>query len=637
MAVLKVGPKATEHLGRGPAPPVTEREPVRPWRGLGLRAREVLVVSLLTFLVVATTTLLNISYLTRRTLEETYRHGELLTRQIYGLSARTLLRGSEVDPARALAEDRELRDFLNLAVQYSPQVLYIAITDPSGRAILHTDPQKQGHALPARPAWNVLLSHNAFRRIGALYGGDQIYEIILPLSLDRQPFGAIRLGIPLSLVKGELHEALVQSALFGGVALMGALVVAFGLSSLTLKPIRSLARDMERLRRGELDFGSSENATDEFGEIAFHLQRLGQEMRADRTQVKAQHARYQHVVDHLEDGLVFLDVDQRVQFANRAAGLILGPSVAGANGIALGEALGPAHPVLRLVQQALGESANLQSISVKIPTEGGGTIDCMISVFPVEASDHVREGVLVLMKDLRALTVSARTLRSLIRYSAQVAELGKATSEVTHEVKNPLNAMAIHLRLLKDRLGEVPDPVKQSLDVIQKQIGRLDSVVQNFMHSIRPQNLELGAVDVVAIVTEICSLLEAEWRDKGVSFVTRAAADLPSVQGNGDALRTAFMNIILNACQAMPTGGVVTATVERPQEDVLAVAISDTGTGIKPEDMDQIFRMSFTTKAEGSGIGLTLVRRIVEMHDGDIEVSSRVGQGTTIVVRLPIR
>jgi PAS domain S-box-containing protein len=637
MAVLKVGPKATERLARGPAQPVTEGEPVRPWRGLGLRAREVLAVSLLTFLVVATTTLLNISYLTGRTLEETYRHGELLTRQIYGLSASTLLRGPEVDPARALAEDRELRDFLNLAVQYSPQVLYIAITDPSGRAILHTNPQRQGQALPARPAWKVLLSHNAFRRIRALYAGDQIYEIVLPLSLDRQPFGAIRLGIPLSLVKGELHEALVQSTLFGGVALIGALVVAFGLSSLTLKPIRNLARDMERLRRGELDFGSSENATDEFGEIALQLQRLGQEIRADRTQVKAQHARYQHVVDHLEDGLVFLDVDQRVQFANRGAGLILGASVAGANGIALNEALGPAHPVLRLVQQALGESANLQSVSVKIPTEGGGTIDCMVSVFPVEASDHVREGVLVLMKDLRALTVSARTLRSLIRYSAQVAELGKATSEVTHEVKNPLNAMAIHLRLLKDRLGEVPDPVKQSLDVIQKQIGRLDSVVQNFMHSIRPQNLELGAVDVAAIVKETCSLLEAEWRDKGVSFVTRAAADLPNVQGNDDALRTAFMNIILNACQAMPTGGVVAVTVERPQEDVLAVAISDTGTGIKPEDMDQIFRMSFTTKAEGSGIGLTLVRRIVEMHDGDIEVSSRVGQGTTIVVRLPIR
>ena len=192
-----------------------------------------------------------------------------------------------------------------------------------------------------------------------------------------------------------------------------------------------------------------------------------------------------------------------------------------ASGIALGEALGPAHPVWRLVQQALGEAASLQSVSVRVPTEDGGAMDCMVSVFPVEASDHAREGVLVLMKDLRALTVSARTLRSLIRYSAQVAELGKATSEVTHEVKNPLNAMAIHLRLLKDRLGDVPEPVKQSLDVIQKQIGRLDSVVQNFMHSIRPQNLELGEVDVSAIVKEICSLLEAEWRDKGVFFVTR--------------------------------------------------------------------------------------------------------------------
>ena len=194
MAVLEIGPTTVERLGRSPAKPMTASEAARPWRGLGLRTREVLVVSLLTFLVVATTTLLNVSYLTRRTLEETYRHGELLTRQIYGLSARSLLRGAEVDPGRALAEDRELRDFLNLAVQYSPQVLYMAITDRSGRAILHTDPQKQGQPLPARPAWKTLLSYNTLRRLRALYGGDQIYEVVLPLSLDRQPFGAIRLG-----------------------------------------------------------------------------------------------------------------------------------------------------------------------------------------------------------------------------------------------------------------------------------------------------------------------------------------------------------------------------------------------------------------------------------------------------------
>jgi PAS domain S-box-containing protein len=636
MPVLDIGAKKVDLAGRGSRERMAAPDDARAWPSLGLRAREVLVVTLLTFLVVVTTTLLNLSYLTRRTLDETDRQAQLLTRQIYGFSARALSRAPGQEPAQALAVDQELRDFLNLAVQYSPHALYIAITDPTGRAVVHTDQQNQGTQMPHHPPWTTLLSYNAIRRAWAVYGGDdQIYEVVLPLTLDRQPFGAIRVGIPLSLVRTELREPLAQSALFGGVALLGALVVALGLSGLTLRPIRRLARDMERLERGEFDVGTSPSPTDEFGQIAVHLQRLGRELHADRTQVQKQNARYQHIVDHLEDGLLFLDSDQRLQFANRAAGLILGASVGEAQGSALTDVLGAWHPVPRLIQHALGESTSLQSVSVRVPSEGGDT-DCMVSVFPVGASGQALEGILVLMKDLRALTVSARTLRSLIRYSAQVAALGKATSEVTHEVKNPLNAMAIHLRLLKDRLGDAPDAVRQSVDVIQKQISRLDSVVQNFMNAIHPEALALEPVHVGALLQEICSLLEAEWRDKGVSFVVRTAPEASNVQGNADALRAAFMNLVLNACQAMPTGGVVSVTVEQSQEDLVATTISDTGGGIKPEDMDRIFRISFTTKPGGSGIGLAVVRRTIEMHDGDIEVSSRVGQGTTIVVRLPV-
>jgi PAS domain S-box-containing protein len=636
MPVLDIGAKRVDVNGRLAGAAVAARRRSRIWPALGLRAREILVVTLLTLLVVATATLLNLSYLTRRTLEEIDRQAQLLTRQIYGFSARAISRAPGQEPAGALAGDQELRDFLNLAVQYSPHALYIAITDTAGRAIVDTNTRDRGARLPNRPHWATLLSYNAIRRGWVLTGReDRIYEIVLPLTLDRAPFGAIRIGIALSLVKGELREPIAQSVLFGGVALVGALAVALGLSTLTLRPIRRIARDVQRLERGEFDIAAAEGPDDEFGQIAAQLQRLGRELHADRIQAQTQNARYRDIVDHLEDGLLFVDGAQRLQFANRAAALILGGSVTAAQDRALTDVLGAAHPIPRLIQHALGESASVQSVSVKIPSDGGST-DCMVSVFPVRAGGQDLEGALVLMKDLRALTVSARTLRSLIRYSAQVTALGKATSEVTHDVKNPLNAMTIHLRLLKDRLRDAPDSVRQSVDVIQKQITRLDSVVQNFMNAIRPQALALEPVDLGAVMQEICSLLEAEWRDKGVSFVVRIAPDIPRVQGNADALHTAFMNIVLNACQAMPAGGVVSVTVDASDDSLLAI-IQDTGSGIKPEDMDQIFRMSFTTKPGGSGIGLAVVRRIVEMHDGDIEVSSRVGQGTTIAVRLPIR
>jgi len=260
----------------------------------------------------------------------------------------------------------------------------------------------------------------------------------------------------------------------------------------------------------------------------------------------------------------------------------------------------------------------------------------MVSVFPLLAEGRGCDGALVLLRDVKSLAVSARTLQSLITYSAHVASLGKAISEVTHEVKNPLNAMTIHLRLLKDQLSGAPEPVAKSLDVIGKQITRLDSVVQNFTSTVRPQGVPLNPVDLRALLKEVSALLEVEWRGKGVLFALRMPPDIPAIAGDADGLRMMFMNILLNACQAMPKGGEVTIAVEQPREDMVMVTVSDTGIGMRPEDMGHVFTSSFTTKPDGSGIGLDLVRRVIEQHRGEIEICSRVGHGTAFVVRLPL-
>jgi PAS domain S-box-containing protein len=615
--------------GAGPSERRSDR--ALTWAGLGLKTREILLITLLTFGVVATTTFVHLSYVTSVTLGDTFRHAEVLARQCYGLSARALARAVDRDPADALRKDPELRGFLESVVQYSPLVLYIAVEDQADRAILHSDRSKEGTVLPIRPRWKTLAGFNLVQRVLALYGADQIYEVVLPLTLDRRPFASIKIGIPLTLVKDQLYDALSHSAILGGLALIAAWAVAMVLSSLTLKPIRSLADDMERLRRGEVDVRRSLSPKDEFGKLAFQLQLLGQQIHTDRAALQAQRSRYQHLVDHLDDGLLFLDADRRLQFANRTALAMLGLTTAEEKGTRLDDLFVPDHPLRRLLEQAFEDSTDVHSAFVTVPGDGGVTTNCTVSVFLVPATGR-SDGAMVLMRDVKSLTVSARTMESLISYSAQVAALGKVTSEIAHEVKNPLNAMAIHLRLLKDQLSGAPESVNKSLDVIQKQIGRLDSVVQNFTNSIRRQAVA-KPVDLCALLREVASLLEAEWRGKDVTFALKTDPEVPAVPGDADELRTAFMNIVLNACQAMPHGGTVSIAVEREPDTLVAVTISDIGLGIKPEDMSQIFRESFTTKQDGSGIGLTLVRRVIESHGGEFEISSRVGRGTTVVTR----
>jgi signal transduction histidine kinase len=242
-------------------------------------------------------------------------------------------------------------------------------------------------------------------------------------------------------------------------------------------------------------------------------------------------------------------------------------------------------------------------------------------------------GVAVLLKDLE----SVKTVQSLVSYSAKLAALGRLTSGVAHEVKNPLNAMMIHVELLKEQLEDSSPDVRQSLDVIGGEIRRLDRVVQGFLRFMRPQELTLKPVDLNGMLQSVGALLEAESQSHGVRFVFELDAALPPVSADEELLRQAFINILQNAEQAMPHGGSVRIRTRPEGTDWVRVAVTDQGVGIAPEDLDKIFKLYYTSKPGGSGIGLSIVYRVVQLHDGTVEAKSQPGRGTALIVRLPVR
>jgi signal transduction histidine kinase len=233
------------------------------------------------------------------------------------------------------------------------------------------------------------------------------------------------------------------------------------------------------------------------------------------------------------------------------------------------------------------------------------------------------------------VAVSARTFQSLIQYSAQLAALGQITSEVAHDVKNPLHAMAVRVAFLRERIPSPTPDVVRSLDVLEREIQRAAGVVDRFMEVVYPSDLARAPVNLNPILQDLATLLQAEWQAKDVVLTTRLESDLPAVKGDEEMLRRALMNLLVNACQAMPGGGRVDIRSELETE-ALRITITDTGTGIPPEDIERIFKMYYTTKTDGTGIGLALVRRVIDLHHGSIEILSTVGQGTKVIVRLPI-
>jgi signal transduction histidine kinase len=211
----------------------------------------------------------------------------------------------------------------------------------------------------------------------------------------------------------------------------------------------------------------------------------------------------------------------------------------------------------------------------------------------------------------------------------------------------------IHLELLRQQFSPTPvgrrgaaasaavlsppiDPVKalQHVDVIADEIRRLDGVVQGFLKFTRPEDLRLQPVSLSALFKEILPIVEPEAKRTGVQIVL-VCDGAPDVNGDLAMLRQAFLNLALNACQAMPNGGTLTITAEGTRGRRVLVTVADTGVGIKPEDLGRIFDLYFTTRPKGSGIGLSMVFRTVQMHDGEIEVQSTVGKGTTFRVLLP--
>ena len=610
----------------------------RSWRRphLSLRTREALAITLLTFLVVTTTTVVHLSHLRQTILEDTLERAELIARHVYASGARALAEAPREPPFRALKANRELRLLLDATVGYSPHLLYALVADRTGRAMVHSDPRREGELAPERSNFREFLRADLLWPIQAFYRAEEIYEAVLPLDLDGQPFGAIRLGIATSLVKRELRDALTRSLTLGGVALLAALGVAIALSSVTLRPMRQLADDMNRLRHGEFDVGSSAGPKDEFGKLAFQLQLLGRQIHSDRTRMLAEKAGFQTAVDQIEDGLMFLDADRRVLFANRAVEAVLDKPLAELSGSTLDAVLPPDHPLRRMVEDAFERAASVRNAALTVPGHAAAA-EFLASVFPVEGADRSCNGVIVLLRDTKSIAVSARTLQALIRYAAQLTALGQVTSGVTHEVKNPLNAMTIHLELLNEQLTDAPDEVRRSLDVIRGEIGRLDAVVQRFMSLIRPQELALKEFDLNGLLEEVASLLEIEWRPRGIAFSVALDRGLPLILGDEELLRRTLLNVVLNACQAMPGSGRVRVTSGREDGDFVQITVTDTGAGIPPEDLTKIFTMYYTTKPEGGGIGLALVRRIVEAHEGQIEVTSEVGHGTRVMLRLPLR
>jgi two-component system sensor histidine kinase HydH len=206
---------------------------------------------------------------------------------------------------------------------------------------------------------------------------------------------------------------------------------------------------------------------------------------------------------------------------------------------------------------------------------------------------------------------------------------------VAHEIRNPLSSLKGFATYFRQRYGGVPDDVKIA-DIMIQEVDRLNRVISELLEFSRPMALKRTKADLAGLVRSTLGTVEGQARDRGITVNADLPPGLPAIDADPDRMTQVFLNLFLNAMAAMDREGILSVGVARQDGRTLRVSVSDTGTGIRKEDLGRVFDPYFTTKSSGTGLGLAIVHRIVEAHGGEIRLESEPGRGTTFTILFPI-
>jgi signal transduction histidine kinase len=218
--------------------------------------------------------------------------------------------------------------------------------------------------------------------------------------------------------------------------------------------------------------------------------------------------------------------------------------------------------------------------------------------------------------------------------SRRLSASGRLTRGVAHEVKNPINAIVLHLQLLQNKLAKQEPDTRRHVDIIDSEIRRLDRVIQTLVDFTRPRDLHLEDMDLRRLLDDVALLAAPDAEQHGVTLERHMPEEELPVKVDVDLMKQAFLNVVINGVQAMPNGGVLSITAHR-DEDIIVAEVQDQGAGIPKELHDKVFELYFTTKKEGSGIGLAQTYQILQWHYGLVDFQSAETTGTIFRFQIP--
>lgn len=610
---------------------------------LRLKIKLVVAISGMVLALVSVLSYVYLSQLLRQRISEAYDDGDFIAHQIYQVSRDALeadLSTAKIDQnnpdelrkfiENSLQTDPGLNSLIQSVVGYSPSIYEVAIADVHGNALLHSVSDLEGKPLPWRPPFLDLRKASFWRQIKVVYGKPEVYDVTLPLQRAGLPFGEVRVSLQTLFLKNELEPQFNRALTFAGIAILVSFLLAAALSNIALRPLEAIGARLDRMTAGEIDVpveGTKPQPADEYGAVNTKIDKLGRQMRDVKEVFSALKENLDQIMANLQDGLMLFTRDYHAVLVSASAERFIGKPRGEMLGQPVEEIFADATTLSRMVLDAFQQHQPLNA--VEFETETQRRIELSLD-FIEERGERI--GALLTIRDAE----SVQKIEDEIELSRRLAAIGRLTSGVAHEVKNPINAIVLHLEVLNEKLPNMAPDAKRHVDVISSEIRRLDRVVQTLVDFSRPVELRLAETDLRRTLEDVALLAIPQANELGIKLVREIALEPLPVRIDGDLIKQAVLNVVLNGIQSM-NGKSGTLTLHAFRDNgVVTVDVQDEGGGIPPSVRDKIFNLYFTTKKGGSGIGLAMTYRVMQLHNGSVEFDSRDGQGTTFHLRLPV-
>jgi signal transduction histidine kinase len=620
--------------------------------------------SALTFALVLLLSVLFVSELMRQRIEQTVKANDMLARQIYLMTRRAVETGLRANPPAdrsdealhkavtdALRRDQPLTDVMNTIVRYSDTVQDVSVTDAHGVTLVSTDPDAIDQRAPFRFGLASLQGGGIERQVRVVFGKPRVLDTSQALDRNGMPFLVAHVGVRSTFLRNTYEPWLRDAVWFALAAALAAMLSAGVLANVALRPLEAISARLDSLTRasGELTSDSSarlaagEPGSDTVVRMTKSLDRLGEQMRTQEAGYTALQANLNQMLDTLRDGVMLFTADRRAAMVSDAVAYFLpAPVMEGHEamvGKRLEEIFAPQTALGAAVLEAFADGGQVSAQGVTL--EDGRQVQISLDRIDDGLGGGGNMGTLLTLRDME----SAAQLGQELEVSRRLAAIGKLTSGVGHEVKNPINAMVVHLELLRSKLvpggREAFAGAQRHVDILAGEMQRLDRVVQTLADFSRPMELHLREHDLRQVVGVVIDLTAAEMEEHGVSVTVEAPQEPMMVRADAELMQQGMLNLLLNGMQAMPPEGGTILVRLRREHQFAVVEVADDGEGIPLDLLPRIFELYFTTKPKGSGIGLAMTYRILQLHGGAMEVRSNAEQnsperGTVFTFRLPL-